>query len=189
VRAEEADTQRLERGEVLIRAEPVEGSKLPRIFATGLIEAAPEQIWPLIDRCAEYPRTMVHIREAAELLREGTRVLCRLTVDLPFPFPSLTSTTEAQHTVTPGVRYERRWTLVEGDYRSNSGAWILKPFGPTGHRTLVTYEMHAEPKLFIPGWLQRIAQRKSIPALFEKLRSQAALADLSRAPGSSAGPR
>jgi polyketide cyclase/dehydrase/lipid transport protein len=187
--AEPTDQERLARGEIVVRAEAVEGSKLPRIVATGVVDAPPEQLWPLIDHCADYVRTMIHITGAAELSRVGTHVVCRLTVDLPFPFPDLTSTTEAEHTVVPGVRYERRWKLVEGDYDENSGAWILVPYDQAGRRTLVTYEMHAVPKIFVPSFLQRIAQRKSIPAMFEKLRAQVASADLSRALGSSPGSR
>jgi hypothetical protein len=33
----------------------------------------------------------------------------------------------------------------------------------------MTYIMHADPELPIPGWVQRMAQRKSIPQLFAHL--------------------
>jgi hypothetical protein len=166
------DQQRLQRGEIVIHTEPVEGSKTPRITATAIFDVPPEQLWPLIDRCGDYARTMIHIREAVELERNGSRVLCRSTVNLPFPLNDLTATTEAQHRIEPGRSYERSWKLYEGPYKDNSGRWLLTALeGETGTRTLVLYEMHADPNISLPGWLQRIGARKSIPDLFEKLRS------------------
>ena len=168
-RAEESDDERLNRGEVVVHSEEVAGSKTPRVTAQGVIEVSPATLWRLIDRCGDYARTMIRISASEELSRNGNIVMCRSTVDLPFPLPSLTSTVESVHTVGPGQRYERTWTMIEGPYRDNSGAWILVPYGTSGHQTLLTYVMHADPDLPIPGWVQRMAQRKSIPQLFEKL--------------------
>ena len=169
VHAQVSDEDRLKRGEVVVTSEEIEGSRTPRVTAKGIIDVAPEILWPLIDRCGDYRRTMIRISASEELSRKDGIVLCRSTVDLPFPMPSLTSTTEGVHTVTPGQRYERTWTLLEGPYRDNSGTWILVPYGTTGHQTLLTYVMHADPELPIPGWVQRMAQRKSIPQLFARL--------------------
>ena len=60
--------------------------------------------------------------------REGNTVTCRITADMPFPLSDLTSETRAVLNVEPGVRYERRWTLVSGDYLSHQGGWVLVPF-------------------------------------------------------------
>jgi hypothetical protein len=163
--------ERLSQGEVLIEVVKVEGSSMPRFTAQAVLDATPEQVWTVIDHCADYRKTMVRIRASEELSREGGVVRCRVTVDMPFPLTDLTAVTEAVRSVVPGQRYERRWNLVEGDYVSNSGSWTLTPFDAEGRRTLAVYDMHAEPKIAVPDWLQRKAQRKSMRDLFEKLRA------------------
>jgi len=187
----EADTARtkarLAAGEIIVSSKPVRGSEQPRATVIAVVDAAPERVWAIISRCADYKRTMVRVAESAQLWKKGHVHRCRVTVDLPFPLDDLTATTDATHTVIPGKRWERKWTLVEGDYARNSGSWTLAPFEaglPTGGRvkdgagrtpgarTLVIYKVHAEPDVPIPDGLRRAIQRKTLPNLIENLRKQ-----------------
>jgi len=192
--------ERLARGEVVISTEVVQGSPLPRVRVLAVIEAPPARVWQVIDRVADYRRTMGGVKQSTEISREpveggaggtGTcvrsggaslecgaerakceRVRARITVKLPFPLQDLTSVTEAVHTVDPDRRYERRWQLVEGDYHENQGGWVLEPFAADDRRTLVRYTLHAVPTIRIPAALQGMAQKKVIPRLIEHLRRQ-----------------
>jgi ribosome-associated toxin RatA of RatAB toxin-antitoxin module len=161
---------RLGRGETLITAEPVPGQAIPRVLLRAVIDCPPKQVWPLIDRCGDYQRTMPNIKASQELSREEGRVRVRVTVGMPFPLPNLTSITESLHTAEPGERYVRKWELVEGDYKSNSGSWTLTPFQGDPARTLLEYRVHAVPKIPVPKKLQQLAQKKALPKLVEQLR-------------------
>jgi hypothetical protein len=56
VHAQDSDEDRLKRGEVVVHSEEIEGSRTPRVTAKGIIDVAPETLWPLIDRCGDYRR-------------------------------------------------------------------------------------------------------------------------------------
>ena len=169
VKGDEA-TSHLEKGEILLDIEAVEGSDTPRVNARAMVKAPPEKLWKIIDDCSRYKDTMVRIGESQELSREGDTVTCRTTVDMPFPLSNLTATTRAVHTVEPGKLYKREWNLVEGDYKVNTGSWTLTPFEGDPNRTLVEYVLHADPTTSIPDAIKEAAQKKSIPDLIEKLR-------------------
>ena len=103
------------------------------------------------------------------MIRNKT-VKARVTVSMPFPLKDLTSITEATHTVDPEKRYERTWKLISGDYHRNEGSWILMPFNKDSNKTLVYYEVQADPKIRIPRKIQQLAQKKAISSLVAHLR-------------------
>lgn len=162
---------RLGRGEILVHTEPVPGSSAPRLVMRAMVQAPPERVWAIIDDCANYRRNMAGVKDSRELSRQGDVVRVQVTVGMPFPLKDLTSVTEGVHTVTPG-RYCREWKLVQGDYHANSGSWTLVCFEDDPDRTLVHYRLHAEPKIRIPGALQKVAQKKAAPKIIEQLRRQ-----------------
>lgn len=170
-RAESAK-ERLAGGEIIVKSSAVSGSSTPKVRAMAVVDAAPEKIWAIIDKCDDYEKTMVRVAEAEELSRSGAKVKCKVTVDMPFPLSDLTAVTEATHTVKPGELWERKWKLVEGDYKVNNGSWRLAPFDDAKTRTLVVYEVLADPKITIPEGIKKAAQKKSIPELIEHLRAQ-----------------
>lgn len=165
-----ADKTKLEAGEILIKAFQVPGSELPRAQVTAVIEAPMAKVWAVIEKCADYKRTMVRVLESEELSRAGSTVTCRTKVDMPWPFDDLEATTKATHTVEPGKSYRRAWTLVKGTYTRNEGSWTLTPWAGSADRTLVVYEVHAEPTISIPVSIQKRASRSALPDLIEKLR-------------------
>ncbi len=166
----DARWERLERGEVLIRTKR-EGP-FERVRAVALLDAPPARVWPLIDRCADYHRTMLRILKSTEVWRRGRRVRCRVVLDMPFPLADVTTETEAIHTVRPGKLWRRTWHQVAGEMRVNEGSWTLRPHDG-GRKTLVVYQVMAEPKVAVPDVIRRAARHKTLPALFEHLEAQA----------------
>lgn len=164
------DTARLDAGEIILRTTEVAGSELPRATVWAVIDAPLARIWAVIDRCADYKRTMVRVLASEELSRKGDVVTCRITVDMPWPFDDLTATTRATHTIDPGKRHRRAWTLVEGDYKRNEGSWTFVPWQGAAERTLAIYSVHAEPNIAIPVAIQRRASRTTLPNLITQLR-------------------
>ena len=164
---------RLGKGEVLIDTEPVAGSTQPRLVVCAVIDAPPERVWKHIDNAPRYPEFMPRVKAVQELSRNGNDIRTRVTVDMPFPLKNMSAVTRAKHTVEPGVRYERAWTLEEGDYHVNEGSWVFVPFEGDPNRTLATYQVHVLPKIPIPKAIQSMVQEKAMPKLIEALRERA----------------
>ena len=163
---------KLEKGEILVTAKKRKEFPNPGVKAVGVIKAPMDRIWPLIDQCANYTSTMQRVLKSKEISRENNIVICEITVDLPFPLDDLTAKTRAVHTIKPEKMYKRAWKLISGDYEYNEGSWTLVPFGNSLNETLVVYETQVEPKSIVPDSLRNLAQKKTIPALFEHLRNQ-----------------
>ena len=168
-RAADPDLDRLGRGEILIATRPAPG--VAEVMLRAVIEAPPRRVWDVVSQCGRYTQTMNRIKAARELSRKGGQVICKVTVDMPFPYPDLTAVTRGTH-VEAGQRFSRRWDLIEGDYRVNRGSWELEPFRGDARRTLATYRIQALPRPWIPGWLRERAQRQSLPEMLRKIRSQ-----------------
>ncbi len=163
----------LEHGEILVDAERVEGSDLPRIIVKGIVDAPPEKVWEIVSDCDVYERRLPRIREGRVVERSGNTVICELTVALPFPLSDMTARTKAKHIEGP-PRWSRTWTLLEGDYETNEGSWVIEGYGEEGNRCLVTYSVHAVPSGSVPSWAQRRAQQSSMPGIIERLREETA---------------
>ncbi|NUN15006.1 MAG: hypothetical protein HUU55_15360 [Myxococcales bacterium] len=167
--AAESASERVKRGDIVVQTANVAGSSTPKVIASAIVDAPMEKVWAVISNCSDYPKNMVRVADAQELSRNGNKVRCKVTIDMPAPLSDLSATTDAVHTVGK-KRCERKWTLVEGDYKHNEGSWKLERLGEDGQKTLVVYEVFAEPNIAIPQALQKLAQEKSVPDLFKKLR-------------------
>lgn len=164
-------SQALDRGEILVYSRAPSKGSTPEVVVKAVIDAPPQRVWDLVSRCGSYVRTMPRIKAAHELSRKENRVVCRVTVDMPFPYSDLTATTRVTHRTYPrGRGFSRRWELVKGDYRVNRGSWELRPFKGDPRRTFVVYRAQAVPKAWIPGWIRRTAQKRSLPEMIRRLR-------------------
>ncbi|MBL9036914.1 MAG: hypothetical protein JNG84_00235 [Archangium sp.] len=168
--AEDSLEVRLARGDVIVSTEPVAGSDIPRVTVQGVIDAPPEKMWTIIDDCGNYAKHMPRIAASTEVSRDGNKVTCRITADMPWPVSDLTSESAGVHTVEPGKRWMREWKLVRGDYVQNTGRWVLTPFGTDATRTLAMYQVHVQPKVALPQALLNSAQTKTLPTVIYRLR-------------------
>lgn len=166
-------TAQLERGEIIVRATEVEGSKVPLASVEAVIDVAPERVWAIISDCGSYQKTLPRIAKSELLKREANTVTCRVTADMPFPLADLTSVTRGVETVVPGQRWSRAWTLVEGDYVSHTGGWELSAWKGDKTRTHLRYRIQAEPKIAVPQALINAAQKSALPDLVEHVRAAA----------------
>lgn len=168
----DAERARLDRGEVLIANEPA-ADKIGRVAsARAVIDAPPDQVWPLVWDCARFTQTMPSIAKSEMLERTDDSTVCRVVADLPFPFADLTSKTRAVLEVQPGVCWRRSWKLIEGDYTVNEGSFTLVPWGQG--KTLASYRIDARPKVPLPEWLLTQIQSDRLPQMMKLIRQQAA---------------
>ena len=158
-------------GETLVSTVQVEGAALPRARVEAVIDAKPAMVWAVVSDCARFSKTMPNVKASKLVKRDGPKVFCRTVADLPFPLPDLVAETEARHEVE-GSHYRRRWWLLRGDFERNEGLWDVRPFGKSGARSLVRYEILAVPRVAVPDVLQALAQKTSLPGLMERLRNE-----------------
>jgi len=160
---------KLDRGEIFCYPREVKGSDAPEMIVKAVVNAPPAKVWKLVDACGNYRTTIPRIASSKEISRKGKRVVCRVTIDMPFPYSDKTSITEGIHTVADG-RWTRRWRLISGDYKVNSGSWVLTRFRGNRNRTMIVYRVHAVPDAWVPGWIRKAAQKKSLPNMIRRLR-------------------
>jgi ribosome-associated toxin RatA of RatAB toxin-antitoxin module len=158
-------------GHVEITPVAVKDSGTPMMVVRALVASPPAKVWAVVSDCAHYAERMPRIVRSALLESHGNVFTCEVTLSTPFPMPNLTAVTEATHEVT-AAGMTRTWKLVRGDYVFNEGSWDVRPVDGGGS-SLVTYRVHAEPKVPVPGFLRDMAQRKALPELIARLRTEA----------------
>lgn len=167
------DEPRLERGDVVVESRPVRGSDYQEVLARGVIDAPPARVWKLLTHCERFRRTLPRILASRELSRrkdgDAVRVVCQITADMPWPYSDLMEVTEARLTVKEGV-WRRSWRLLRGDYKENRGSWELQQFRGDQGRTLLTYRAVVVPTSWVPGWIRRAAQRRTLPQMYRRFR-------------------
>lgn len=163
---------RLDRGEIVVDTEQVAGSKNPRLVVRGVLDSPPESVWGVIEDVDRYTEFMPRVKVSQVVSREGEVVITRSTIEMPFPLKNLTARIRGVHTIVPGERYQREWSLIEGDYHENTGSWTMVPFDEAAARTLVLYRILVVPRIPIPSRLRNIAQQKTMPDIVERLRKR-----------------
>jgi ribosome-associated toxin RatA of RatAB toxin-antitoxin module len=165
------EARRIEAGEVIVTSIAVPGHSLPRTKVDALIQAPPQAVWAIVQDCANYSRTMPRVLVSEELERNGERVHCRSTIDMPFPFGDLVADTDGLHTAFPDGSYKREWKHRSGDFKTNEGSWTVRPHA-AGAATFVTYDALMEPNVPLPNWILEWAQTSELPSMIEGLRKQ-----------------
>jgi len=161
---------------IKVWAESVAGSDVPFSIVEASIDAPASVVWSIVSTCNDYAKTMPNIAKSKELSREGDpsssfTTVCEVTADLPFPIGDLTSVSRAKHSVELDKRYERRWTMLSGDYDYNEGSWTIVALSPTTSKA--TYKLRVRPKLPVPDKMLESFQSGTMPKIIEKLRGAA----------------
>jgi ribosome-associated toxin RatA of RatAB toxin-antitoxin module len=172
--------------DVKVWAEPVAGSDVPFSIVEASIDAPASVVWSIVSACNDYTKTMPSIAESKELSREGDpsssfTTVCSVTADMPFPISDLTSVTRARHTVEVDKRYERRWTMLNGDYEYNEGSWTVVALTPMTSKA--TYRLRVRPKLPVPDSMLGTFQSGTMPKIMDGLRRLAKERAAKAAPG------
>ena len=170
--AQSKKEKRLDAGEVIITTKNVDGFDIPKVHLEAVINAAPEKVWAIIEKCGDYTRTMVGLAEAKELSRKGNQIRCKTVADLPWPLDDLTAITKVRHTVIANKKWQRTWSLESGDFKYNYGSWKLSHFKGDPQRTHLVYSAHVEPTTTVPDSIKTAAAKSTLPNLIAHLRKQ-----------------
>jgi ribosome-associated toxin RatA of RatAB toxin-antitoxin module len=167
-----ADDNLPPKGQVEIKSYAVAGSGTPKIVARTVMDLPPKKIWQIVSDCAHYKEHMPRVAASEELKKEGNVHTCKVTISMPFPLSNLTGVTASVHEESE-AGMSRKWKLVSGDYKVNEGSWELTPTDKSATSTLVVYTVHAEPNTSVPDWIREAAQKKTLPEMFERVKSEA----------------
>ena len=156
-----------------IKTYAVPGSDSPKIVMTATLDVPPKKVWAIVSDCSKYKGRLPRVAAAKLLSKDGNKFTCEVTIEMPFPLSNLTAVTEAVHEESD-KGMARRWKLVRGDYKVNEGSWEVKPADAAGATSFVTYTVHAEPNSAIPSAIREAAQKKALPDLMARVRTEAA---------------
>ena len=75
--------------------------------------------------------------------------------------------------VIPGGGHQRSWTLIEGSYHRNTGAWRVLPWPGEVDWTLLVYQVDINPKMSVPDFILKEAQTGALPDVFKQVVERA----------------
>ncbi len=153
------------------------------------IDAAPDAVMAVLTDFESYPDFLPEIRRVERLsMREGSwEVRFHAHVIRPFQYTLL---------LEPRGAHQLRWTMVDGLFTSNDGAWELEPLPATEsglERTRATYNIDLVLGVFVPQALVNSLVGESLPATLRRFAARVLAAEAARASGtpsaSGTGPR
>ncbi|MCB9535545.1 MAG: hypothetical protein H6704_04705 [Myxococcales bacterium] len=160
----------LTKGEVIVeRLDPTGGTGVAA-RAMGVVDAAPAKVWPVVRDCEHFAKFMPRTKMSALISRKGTDSVCKVEIEMPFPFDNLWSVVRSSERETEGGGFQRVWTLMKGTYKRNNGRWSVYPW--EGDKSLLVYEIDVDPDMAIPDAIIRSAQTGSLPDVFEAVRKR-----------------
>ena len=161
-----------DRGHISVKSYEVKGSDAPKIVVKAVINAPIEKVWDVVSDCRHYKQRFDRIESSRLVKTQGNQHFCEVEIDMPFPLSNLKATTKAIHTESPDAK-ARRWTLVKGDYKTNTGSWELTKFRGGAQRTFAVYTIHADPNTSVPDWVRTKAQKSALPDMIKRLQKEA----------------
>jgi ribosome-associated toxin RatA of RatAB toxin-antitoxin module len=164
-----SDHLALQRGEVVSRSEAVPGSDFLLTRGYALIDAPPAKVFGLIDKCGNYTKVMPRTVESKELSRRNNVIVCKVVIELPMFLGRLKSVTRGVHTIGPPF-WSRKWKLISGNFRHNTGLWTMRAYRRDPSVTLVEYALYALPNMHLPDVILKRATGKGVPNMLRRLR-------------------
>lgn len=160
----------LTKGEVIVeRLDPTGGSGVAA-RAMGIVDADPAKVWPVVRDCEHFAKFMPRTKSSALVSRKGSESVCKVEIEMPFPFDNLWSVVRSSERKTKEGGFQRVWTLMKGTYKRNNGRWSVYPW--EGDKSLLVYEIDVDPDMAIPDAIIRSAQTGSLPDVFEAVRKR-----------------
>lgn len=172
VRADYADEawQRLWRGEVVTShaaSGDADGGLAGQVMASGLVQRPPGQVWSVLLDFPGHAAFFPNVEETRVQRWEGRRIWIRQHLRVFFT----------------DIRYGAIWTLdpehgvarfhldpdVPSDIAGSRGSWQLLP-AEAGLHTLVRYTARVDTGRPVPGVVERLLTRRSLPRVLRGLR-------------------
>jgi ribosome-associated toxin RatA of RatAB toxin-antitoxin module len=163
----EAETARIEKREIVIRAKLDGGERRGTVRAAMLIDAPPAVVFRQMTRCDDALEYVPHLRvcRVRSHAEDGTWQLVDHEVDFGWYAPRIRYTFRADLVPDHSIRFRQD----HGDFKANEGIWEFEP-AAGGARTLLRYRAYIDPPSFVPNWLARSKFKREMPQLLTELR-------------------
>ena len=154
-------TERLSRYEVVLQSEPL-GAGSQHHRAVGIIDFPAESVFRVVTSYDRYSEYMPRVLASHVVSQSEGHALVSMEAMLPWPLANVWVFARYQ---TDGFQddmdrqaYRVRFTMLRGNMLRYEGLLLLEPYGEG--RTMVTYELLAEPDTRMPkSWVQRAIAR------------------------------
>jgi hypothetical protein len=162
-----AETTRVEKDEIVIRASLDSNARRGTVRAAMLIDAPPDVVFEMMTRCADALRYVPHLEtclvrdRAADLSWE----LVEHEIDFGWYSPRIHYVFRADIVADRSITFRQ----VSGDFKANHGIWEFEP-ADAGLRTLLRYRVYIDPPGYVPNWLARSTFKRELPKMLADLR-------------------
>ncbi|HEU4778931.1 MAG TPA: SRPBCC family protein [Steroidobacteraceae bacterium] len=179
-----AETQRVAKDEIVIRANLDPGARRGTVRAAMLIDATPAVVFASMTRCADAVRYVPHLRlcRVREKAADASWALVEQEIDFGWYAPRLRYIFRADFVTDRSITFRQ----VSGDFKANEGVWEFEP--AENDRTLLRYRVYIDPPGFVPNWLARSTFKRELPQMLTDLRKYCEAEQLLRAQASSSPP-
>jgi uncharacterized membrane protein len=162
-----AETHRLERDEIVIRATLDPSARRGTVRAAMLIDAPPDVVFQSMVHCADAVRYVPHLRlcRVRERAADASWALVEQEIDFGWYAPRLRYVFRADLVTDRSIAFRQ----VSGDFKANEGVWEFEPAGD-GVRTLLRYRVYIDPPGYVPNWLARSTFKRELPQMLADLR-------------------
>ena len=163
----ESENQRVEKREVVIRANLDPGERRGTVRAALLIDAPPDVVFKLLTDCAEALKYVPHLRvcRVRDRAPDDSWQLIEHEIDFGWYAPRIHSNFRAELVPDRTITFHQ----ASGDFKALEGMWEFEP-DATRERTLVRYRVYIDPPGYVPNWLARSTFRRELPQMLTDLR-------------------
>ena len=126
-----------------------------------IIDVPPEDFFRVISDYEAYPDILPEMLSAHIIQRDASKTVARFTIHII----KRVSYTLAMSEHPP---HRLEWTLVEGPFTQNSGAWQLTPLGEG--RTHAQYSVDVSVGMFVPKSISNRVVGKTMPAVLNHFK-------------------
>jgi len=162
-----AEMKRVEKDEVVIRANLDPGARRGTVRAAMLIDAPPTVVFESMSNCAGAVRYVPHLRlcRVRERAPDASWALVEQEIDFGWYAPKLSYVFRADFIAGRSIAFHQ----VSGDFKANEGIWEYEP-AANGERTLLRYRVYIDPPGYVPNWLARSTFKRELPQMLADLR-------------------
>lgn len=162
------ESERVNRGETVIRADLDASQRRGTVRAAMLIDAPPDVVFQAMNDCEQALKFVPHLRTCRVLPQSTDPTIQFVEHEIDFGW------------FAPRIRYVFRADLVPdrsisfrqvaGDFKTNEGIWEFEPQDDHGARTLLRHRVRIDPPGYVPNWLARSTFRRELPKMLAQLK-------------------
>jgi hypothetical protein len=155
----------LKRGDVVVSLKDIGNTKY--VTAQVLINAPPDQVWPIMVNPFEFQRKISPRMKTVEIVTDqSNRSVLRFTIDAIL-IPHFIYTVESLYDNRESIQFHS----VAGMLKDCRGSWVMTP-SAGGNKTELTYCMYVDPGFPVPQWMIREVVKGELPKTLTALRER-----------------